>query len=59
MLVPVIFITMLVTLLSMTASLLIGEKMPDWLGNFLARVGGTIFILFGIGTFSGGLNMLT
>lgn len=59
MLVPVIFITMLVTLFAMTVALLIGEKMPDWLGNFLARVGGTIFVLFGIGTFFGGLNMLT
>jgi small neutral amino acid transporter SnatA (MarC family) len=58
MLVTVIFITMLVILLVMVVSLLIGEKMPDWLGNALARVGGIIFILFGIGTFFGGLNML-
>jgi small neutral amino acid transporter SnatA (MarC family) len=59
LLVTAIFITMLVTLFAMTVSLLIGEKMPGWLGNTLARVGGTIFILFGIGTFLGGLNMLT
>jgi small neutral amino acid transporter SnatA (MarC family) len=59
LLVTVIFITMLVTLFAMTVALLIGEKMPDWLGNTLARVGGTIFVLFGIGTFFGGLNMLT
>jgi small neutral amino acid transporter SnatA (MarC family) len=59
LLVTAILITMLVTLSAMTVAVLIGEKMPDWLGNFLARIGGIIFVLFGVGTFFGGLNMLT
>ncbi|GHO99043.1 hypothetical protein KSF_090910 [Reticulibacter mediterranei] len=58
MLVMAIFITMLVTLLAMMVALLFGEKMPGWLEKFLVRVGGTVFVLFGIGTFFGGLNML-
>lgn len=59
LLVTATLVTMLVTLSAMTVAVLIGKKMPDWLENFLARVGGTFFVLFGIGTFFGGLNMLT